>query len=452
MDAFVEQLVAHALDPRWESLPIAILHECKRRIIDTLGCAIAAYHAEPSRIARELGMRVAASPGARVLGTRHSTLPELATFANGVMGRYLDGNDCFPGGGGHPSDIISPVLALANARAIDAKTSMAAIALGYDIHFALFRALRMFEQGFDHPFYTAIATAVVSAKLLGGGAEQIGQAISLAMTPNLSLGVTRRGRLSMWKGVASANASRNGMFAALLAQAGMTGPDRPFEGALGLKHVVPETIAPSLTNKDVPYRILQADTKFFVTEFHSEAPIMLALRLGNGLKVDDIEAVEISTYRFAYEEIGSGPEKWRPQTRETADHSMPYIVASVLARGEFADDIFAPARFKDERTLAVADRISIQEDDLLSRRVPACFPCRMTIRMRDGEIKSDEMSYPRGHHLDPMSDSEVSSKFTHLANRALEPVRVERALEGLWSFDRLASVGALFDHLVVSSA
>ena len=125
MDAFIEQIVDHALDRRWDTLPAAVIHECKRRIIDTLGCAIAAFDATPSRIARGLASRVVANEGARILGTSHRTLPELATFANGVMARYLDGNDVYPGGGGHPSDVISPMLALADASGVDGRATIA---------------------------------------------------------------------------------------------------------------------------------------------------------------------------------------------------------------------------------------------------------------------------------------------------------------------------------------
>src|SRR5690606_5444654 len=96
---------------RFEHLDASVAHDCKRRLIDALGCGVAAFDAPPSRIARGLAARVALPGGASVLGTTHRTLPELAAFANGVMIRYLDGNDTFPGGGGHPSDVMAAVLA-----------------------------------------------------------------------------------------------------------------------------------------------------------------------------------------------------------------------------------------------------------------------------------------------------------------------------------------------------
>src|SRR3954466_11897744 len=143
IDYFVKQIADHAKSEKWDRLPAPVVHECKRRILDTFGCAIAAFDAGPSLIGRALAMRVSASEGARLLGTDHRTLPELATFANCVMARYLDGNDVFPGGGGHPSDVIAPLLALADASGYSGLATISAIALGYDVHYALFQALRI---------------------------------------------------------------------------------------------------------------------------------------------------------------------------------------------------------------------------------------------------------------------------------------------------------------------
>jgi 2-methylcitrate dehydratase len=444
MDRFVKQIADHARNDRWDSLPAPVVRECKRRIIDTLGCAIAAFDAEPARIARALGRRVSACEGARILGTDHRTLPELATFANGVMARYLDGNDVYPGGAGHPSDVIAPMLALADTFKCDGRSVIGAIALGYEVHYALFQALRVFDHGLDHAFYTAVATAAAAAKLLGFDETQTINAISLAITPNIALGATRRGSLSMWKGCASGNAARNGVFAALLAREGMTGPQRPVEGSLGLADLIGSQ-GPLFAGGEQPFRILQADMKYFVTEFHSIAPIMMAVQLGDGHPIDDIEAIEIATYKFAYEEIGSGPEKWRPTTRETADHSMPYIVAAVLVNGCFSDAIFDPARFTDAAILRLADKIKITEDPELTRQVPHCFPCRMDMRITGARVKSAAMKYPRGHHDDPMSDEEVNAKFRQLALRKLPTERVERALDYIWAIDGSPAAGGIFD-------
>ena len=129
MDASVRLIADYAADLSYADLPAAVIHQCKRCVIDTLGCALGAFDAEPSRIARASAQRVQVDGGPRVIGTAHRTLPELAAFANGVMARYLDGNDAYPGGGGHPSDVIAAVLAAADMVRADGRSVIAAIAV-----------------------------------------------------------------------------------------------------------------------------------------------------------------------------------------------------------------------------------------------------------------------------------------------------------------------------------
>lgn len=129
-----------------------------------------------------------------MLGTARRTLPELAAFANGVMIRYLDGNDTFPGGGGHPSDVMAAVLAAAQEAKADGRATITAIVAAYEVYAALFRAVNMRERGLDHVFYTAVAGAAGACNVMGLDAARTAQAIALAVTPNLALEATRRGR------------------------------------------------------------------------------------------------------------------------------------------------------------------------------------------------------------------------------------------------------------------
>src|SRR5262249_49459051 len=165
-DATVRRIADYASGLSFAALPADAIHACKRRIVDTLGCAVAAFDAEPCRIARALALRSEAADGARVLGTARRALPELAAFANAAMGRYLDGNDCFPGGGGHPSGVIAPVLAAAQLAGVDGAAAIAAIVVGYEVHRALHESLRVMTKGFDHAFYPAVAAAAAAAKVL----------------------------------------------------------------------------------------------------------------------------------------------------------------------------------------------------------------------------------------------------------------------------------------------
>jgi 2-methylcitrate dehydratase len=446
-DATISRIADYASGLRFADLPAEATHACKRRIADTLACGIAAFDEAPSRIARALALRAEPADGAQVLGTTRRALPELAAFANATMARYLDGNDCFPGGGGHPSGVITPVLAAAQLAGASGRDAIAAIVVGYEIHRALHDSLRVMTKGFDHAFYPAVASAAAAARLLGADPAQMINALALAVTPNLALAVTRRGQLSMWKGVAEANGARNGLFAALLARAGMTGPEKAFEGALGLHHLL-GPFDPGLLGR-APLAVVAADMKFFVTEYHSQGPLAAALALRRGLDVDAIVAIRIRTYEFAHKEIGSGREKWRPTTRETADHSLPYIVAAVLVDGDFSDAIFAPARFTDPRILGLADKITVAEDADFTRAFPEKFRSRVEIDLADGTTRAAGLDYPHGHHDDPLTNAEVREKFTALAGRKLPAERIARALALIWDFENCPRVDELFDALAI---
>jgi 2-methylcitrate dehydratase len=449
MDHSTKSIAEFSVRLDYADLSAEVIHDCKRRIIDTVGCAIAAFDEEPARIARAVAMRTQLAGGASVIGTAHCTLPELAAFANSVASRYLEGNDTYPGGGGHPNDNLLPVLAIAQASGANAQTAITAIVLAYEVHRYLFRAFPMRKHALDYVLYNAVASAVASAKVLGLNLEQTANAIALAAVPNLGTDISRRGHLTMWKGCAAANAARNGVFAAVMAKEGMAGPPTPFEDGLtaviGAEEVCPFPVDP------MTFGMLKTDYKFFLSEFHAQGPAFLALELRPQIRLDDVEKIEVLTYHFAWFEIGSGAEKWHPTTRETADHSMPYVVAAVLIDGAYTDAIFAPERFQDRATLDLMKKITINEDAEFNRRYPASLPCRMTITLKNGKQKTAELSNPIGHHDRPMSDAQVVDKFRGLAGRKLKPERMQAVLDRVWRLESDENWTALFGELIVST-
>lgn len=449
MDATIERIAEYArsLDPL--GLPDTVIHQAQRRVLDTLGCALGAYDAEPCRIARRLAARSRMDGGARILGTRHPTLPELATFANGVMARYLDGNDTFPGGGGHPSDVIAPMLAMAETTGADGRRLLGAIVLAYEVYAAMFKGACMRDRGMDHVLYTAVGAAVGAGRLLELDATRLGHAIALAVTPNIALHCTRRGDLSMWKGVAAGNGARNGVFAALLAAEGMTGPAGAIEGSHGLRELVGTFELGELARPGETFKLTQSNIKFYLSEYHSQSPITAALQIAPAIRASDIEKITVHTYWFCWSEIGSEPEKWHPTTRESADHSLPYILAAVLTDGAFSDAIFDDARIRDPALHALADRVVVVEDPDFTRRFSADIPCRIEVRMRDGSTHAAAVDHPRGHYRNPMTDAEVEAKFRLLAGRTLPEARLGAVLDAAWSLRDAPGVTALLDAIVL---
>lgn len=445
MDEHIARCVDFALGLEFNALDDEAVAAAKRRVIDTLGCGLGAWDAEPCRIARSLAERERIDGGALVLGTSLRTSAERAAFANGVLCRYLDGNDVFPGGG-HPSDVIAPLLTVAEWTGASGRDFLLSVVIAYEIYFNIFRATRVRERGLDHVLYTAPATAAGAARLLGLGREAMANALVLAITPNIPLEVTRRGHLSMWKGCAAPNAGRNGVFAALLAREGMTGPELAISGAHGLADLAGrfDRVPFSLTDAKQPLRITQASLKCYVAEYHSQAAITTALALSRKVDIARIRSVVVHTYWFAYSEIGSEKEKWHPTTRETADHSMPFLVAAALVDGAFSVRVFDPERLADPRIHALIDKISAREDPSFTARFPDEIPCRIEVELDDGSVVAGEIDAPRGHIRNPMTDSEVDEKFLGMAHGVMTGDRAGRLLETIKAVDCAPSLSALF--------
>jgi 2-methylcitrate dehydratase len=418
----------------------AAVADTRRRIIDTLGCILAAQRAEPVAIARSLALCATAQPAASLIGTAEGTTEEWAAFVGGIAARVLEGNDAYPGGGGHPSDAIPALLAVAETGARDGEALIEAVWIAYQLHFRLFETLRLRDHGLDHVLYTAMATAAGVARLLSLPPEQVRHALALALTPNLALHATRTGAISMWKGAAGANAARNGLFAARLAAAGMTGPDAALEGHHGLLELIgPRPLPALLGGEDA--MLARACHKAMLCEYHAQSPIAAVLQLG--VAAGAVEELVVHTYHFTWSEIGSGAEKWDPRTPEAADHSLPYVLAATIVDGAYDDSIYAPDRLTDPRIRALMPRIRVVEDPAFTARFPGAYPCRLTLRRKDGMVQETLVENPPGHPDNPLGDAGIAAKFRALAGRALTAARVEAALGWLGGLERQPSLAPL---------
>ena len=223
MDKIVDYLCDYTRSLSFEELPIETVRQTKRLLVDTLACAIGGYASGPSKIARLLADTVSSRQPATVLGSGQQTSLELATFANGVMIRYLDFNDGYTSReSGHPSDAIAAVLSPAEIARADGKSVITATVLAYEVFCRLCDAVSVRSRGFDHVTVGVIASTAAAAKALGLTPEHTAQAFNLSIAANNALYQTRIGDVSLWKGCAFANASRNAVFAVQLAAQGLT--------------------------------------------------------------------------------------------------------------------------------------------------------------------------------------------------------------------------------------
>jgi 2-methylcitrate dehydratase len=438
---------AHSL--RFEDLPAQVIHEAKRRFIDSFATAVGALDAEAHAAARRCALRIQGRPGASLIGGG-ATSAEWATFVNGLLIRYLDYNDTYlslePA---HPSDNLAPVLAIGETARATGRDLITAAVLAYEIQCRLCDAASLRKHGWDHVTYGAISSAVAACKLLGLDTSRTAHAIGMAGVANVALRQTRSGELSEWKGCAFANAARNGVFAALLAAEGMTGPAPIFEGDLGfMKLLTGPFELTALGGGGNPFLITRSCIKFWPAEYHSQSAIEAALKLRPQIRsIDEVEALDIHTFDAAVDIIGKDPEKWRPRTRETADHSLPYCTAVALADGEVTLTQFDAKRLSDPRLLDLVARVKVHRDSALSARYPRGIPNRLTVTLRDSRTLVEEVEFPRGHAENPLSDAEVETKFRSLVVPRYGEDRAQQILDRCWDLEKLAGASKLLGLL-----
>ena len=445
MDATTSRLVDFAADLSFSSLPPHVVQGCKTRIIDTLGCMTGAYHAPLSVAARGLAGRSSGTEGARVIGARGRSSMELAAFANGVMLRYLDLSDMYRiKSGGHPSDVIAAVLAVADATHASGAALIGAVTLAYEVYCSFCDSVEINSQGWDQPVYGVIASALGAATLMNLGRQEMADAVSLAIVPNMALYQTRRGALSSWKNCAGANASRNGVFAAVLAREGFTGPGESFEGRAGLKNII-GAFDWQIPTAGAELAVTRTHLKRYPACYHGQTAIECAIALHDKLEGRRIASVEVDTFRMAYDKMASDPTRWAPENHPTADHSLPYVVAVALTDGELTDESFADARLRDPALLALMQRTHIRENPDLTARCPQLAPCRLTVRLDDGKSVDVAKDYPRGHAESPLGNDEVDAKFHSLFRGFGPAAQADDILRSLWQIETAPDVGVVVE-------
>jgi 2-methylcitrate dehydratase len=453
MSGLEGRMVDYALALAYGDLPEKAIHHAKRRVIDTLGAALAAYTAPPVRIARKLALPVARERGSRVWGSLVRTSPDMAAFVNGCMLRYLDINDTYRTlDGSHPSDNLGGVLAVAEMLGASGKDFLAALVVSYELQCRFVDSVPFNDAGWDQPVPGVMACALGCGRLLGLSRAEMHEALALAIIPNLCTYQARAGELSMWKGCASANGARQGVFAALLAAEGMTGPSEPFDGVFGLwKQTMdrPYEIKPFATGKDGAYAVAQSNIKKYPVRDSCQLPVDTARAARVKLASKEIASIRVETYRSAYKGAVEDPELWAPKTRETADHSMLVAIVVTLLDGTITPDTFNSERFKHPEVLELIKRTKVEVLEEFTKQAPGVRNCRVTVTAADGSTHVGHLKWTTEDIERGLSDAEIEDKFNAL-NRDIMPASERRALlDYLWRLDEVADVRMLVDRLRV---
>lgn len=374
-------------------------------MLDAVSSIISGFESEPARICARMARTTQSTLESTVLGYGVTTSPELAAFANGCMLRHADFNDLGPGG--HVSDILSGLLAVGEAFHSTGPQMLAAVAVGYEIAGALAAALPNGDQGWDGPF-EGPATAMAAGKLMRLNEDQLANALSLTLVPHMPMKVSHSGALSHWKGCHSSESVRCAVFSTLLAREGMTGPAQPFEGRQGLfEHLgrFKELRLPA-ASPDGRMVVERMGFKRFPSEGSTQSILELTPQIRAWTKAEDIASIYVQLPHDGWLETAD-PPKWDPRNRETADHSMPYVIAVALIDGDVYLDSFTPKRIQDPVVRRLMEKITIGPDPSFTYQGAA----RLTVRNKTG----GELVKQTLVHLDtPMTRQEIVAKFNRV--------------------------------------
>jgi len=448
VEKLADRMVGFAQAAQFEQMPEPVLHHVKRRILDTVGCALGAYSAPPARIARRLALPVAAEGGARVLGSLVRTAPDMAAFVNGSMVRYLDFNDS---GGGHPSDNFAGVLAVAELVRASGREFMTALAIAYELQNRLTISIPFYDHGWDQPVPLVMGCSLACGRLLKLTNEQMHHALALAVVPNLATFQSRSGaELSMWKACAAPNGARQAVFAAQLAGAGMTGPSDPIDGKFGLWAQTvgkPYEVRPFALGPGCAITITML--KRYPVRETLQLIVDTAVGLRRQIAAADMKSLHIETYQTAYDKSVHDPENWAPSTRETADHSMLAVTAITLLDGRITPDTYNCERFLDADVLDVIKHTDVEVTEEFNRefREFTIRHCKMIATGKDGRQYSSHETLTREDIARGPTDSQLEQKFTELTRDLLPTAERNALIAFIWNLESVSDIGQLVERL-----
>ncbi len=456
----LEDLAAWVARVRYEDFPPEVIAKARRLLLDTLGCAVGAIDGEPIRIATEVIRHQGGNPQATVIGGGWKASVEQATFLNALAIRYLDFNDYAAFGyPHHPSINVGAALAIAELQQLSGKDVLLGLTVAYEVHirFRDFSADRpgnngARKRGFDLPSIEAqFASAAAAGKLLGLDAPKLANALAIAGSFGNTLREVRSGgELAMAKGSAEAISSKNGVFAALLGRAGMSYPDTLLDGDSGYaKVIVGEVDERILRSAATDFHIMKSCYKMWPSIGTSQAPIAAALSLRAQAPADEITGITVALSDFGYEQ--QRDFRGEINTREHADHSVPYLVARAFLDGQVTVADFEEQRFRDRRALALADKVTLAVDKSLNGEAEI-LGVKMSVTTRSGAVRTADVLYGPGSVRNPPSDAALEAKFLQNTEAVLGRDRAHRAAEVILAVDRQSDLSALLAALAPRAA
>lgn len=452
-------VVEYVDDFSYGTIPDDVIADAKRLVLDSLGCCLGAYSSPPSKHLRALYGDI---PGngisATVLGSGKSTRVEYAGLINAAMVRYLDFNDAYisEGRACHPSDHIPALISVAETEGRDGTELLEAIVLAYEIEGMGLDTGVTWKRGYDYVTWGAYSSVAAVGKLMGLDGARLRAALGIAGSSNLTLGVARRGEVSMWKGLAHPYVTHSAIQACQMARAGITGPERVFEGPDGFWEVAEagEVAIDELGGIDgAPFRLSKANIKPYPCGYYM-MPMIEGVRdlvTSNEIDPEEIEGIHIETFANAVDVL-AGEEKWSTDlTRESADHSIPYTSAIAALHGTVRPQHYSKRYREDPDVHRLMGKVTVEESEDLnafSRSHPNSTPVKVHLDVGDATYET-RIDYAPGHAKNPLSEEELETKMRSMAAPLLTESQIDGLLETTDRLESLTSMAPLLENVVV---
>lgn len=448
MSSLSGQMAKFAMDLQYQDIPDESIWEAKRFLLDSMGCALAAVNNEDMAAMYRFTEKLGGTPEASVIGRDFKTNAANAALMNCLLTRALDYNDIYwEQDPSHPSDMIGAALAAAEVNGKTGRETLVAIIIAYEMELRWCHAANpgVREVGWHHATLTQFVSPLVAGKMYDLDLDQMVAAVGISGSSHFTLGGVVAGHLTNMKNTADPLAAQAGVIAALIAREGYEGPVEVIEGKEGLFEVLnnvewqPEWLLKGLGEE---FMITQCSYKAFPTEALTHQPISAALQVcqEQDLAAEDISQILVETTARGAD-ILSDPSKYQPTTKETADHSLPYVIAAAVADGNVLPDSFSDEKLKDPRIWDLLGKIKVVADPEIDAMFPGVKRARVSITTNSGETHTAQVDHAKGSPQNPMSDEEIVSKFRANAGDILSTEQQDQVIDHTWRFDELKDIG-----------
>src|SRR5580765_3951078 len=443
------KLAGFVTDLHYEAIPREAVETAKIAVRDGLGVALAGSREEDARIAAEIARQEGAREETSVIGQGFKTSALNGALANGTAAHALDFDHSFTMMGQPTAPIVPATFALGETLGASGRRMIEAYVAGFEVTAKLVHSLR--DSGHDgwHAPSTlgSFGASAACGKLLGLDPAQMQMA--LGITASMASGIVANFG-TMTKPLHVGLGARNGVLAAKLARGGYTASAKAIEGGFGFYQVLHQDAPinePAIEELGRSYALVTDGLRIKPYPCggltHQVIDAALEFRAKHGLTAEMIERIDVDVVKHTFDRIVFRV----PQTGIQGKFCMPYLVARAIVDGKIGLHIFTDSAVRDQNVLKLAERVQMNLDPSLKKSDAAGRPCRVTVRLKNGQTFVREAQHAKGGPEHPMTEDELRGKFTECAREALDAGSAARALDTIEKLETVADIRPLCEIL-----